>query len=459
MSKDSKQTATTREYSSGAKILSIGVGTTGLVTFAYFSIASHILTPDEYSGISLLWILMFVILSVIYRPIEQLLARTIAERSTHSDDHEQSLRVAALVQVSFAVTFLIVALILVAPIRDGILGRSQALYWILIVGVLAYSASYFARGWLAGHRRFGLYGGLMLFESCSRTLFVLAAAVGITTGQTAVALGIAAAPFASLLVLPLAALRKSRSTADVEDTVQIEEAAGQSTVTDTPEDDPGDLTLKHGAGFAVAVFLIMLSEQALINAGPLAISLTNTEKALTGVAFNLMLIARAPLQLFQSIQASLLPHLSGLEVTKGRKEFNHAVLVTVLAIAGFAGAAALFLLVIGPLAMDLLFGGDNEFSYEYQRVGLMLIGLGMGFHLIAGVLNQAALARKQAAPAAAIWIVSALLFIGWMLLEQVSDPVLRVEIGYFGGSFILSVLLFALYRRPKVESSKQAVRE
>ena len=33
-----------------------------------------------YKRISLLWSVMFVIVSVIYRPIEQLLSRTIAER-------------------------------------------------------------------------------------------------------------------------------------------------------------------------------------------------------------------------------------------------------------------------------------------------------------------------------------------------------------------------------------------
>ena len=64
----------------------------------------------------------------------------------------------------------------------------------LVVGVVAYAASYFARGWLAGHSRFGLYGGLVLLESVSRCLFALAVVIGIAEGQGVVALGIAAAP-------------------------------------------------------------------------------------------------------------------------------------------------------------------------------------------------------------------------------------------------------------------------
>ena len=70
--------------------------------------------------------------------------------------------------------------------------------------MLAYAASYFARGWLAGHERFALYGGLVFLESTSRFLFALAVAVGIGSGQGAVGLGMAVAPFASLCVIPFA---------------------------------------------------------------------------------------------------------------------------------------------------------------------------------------------------------------------------------------------------------------
>ena len=60
------------------------IATTGLVTFAYFSLASHSLDEVDYKGISLLWSLMFIIVSVIYRPVEQLLSRSIAAGESSS---------------------------------------------------------------------------------------------------------------------------------------------------------------------------------------------------------------------------------------------------------------------------------------------------------------------------------------------------------------------------------------
>jgi hypothetical protein len=195
-----------RSYGRGARILSIGIASTGLLTFAYFSIASHVLGAQAAKRIDLLWSVMFVIISVIYRPIEQLLSRTIAERRARGQA-QHTLRVPMLIQGAFALIFLVLALALHDELVQHVFEGEEALYVVLVVGTLAYAASYFARGWLAGHQRFGLFGGLVLMESVSRVCFALAVALGIADGQTAVALGIAAAPFVSLVVVPAAFAR------------------------------------------------------------------------------------------------------------------------------------------------------------------------------------------------------------------------------------------------------------
>jgi hypothetical protein len=42
-------------YGRGAAVLSVGIGTTGLITFAYFSLASYSLPAADYGEITLLW--------------------------------------------------------------------------------------------------------------------------------------------------------------------------------------------------------------------------------------------------------------------------------------------------------------------------------------------------------------------------------------------------------------------
>ena len=438
-----------RSYGSGARILSIGIASTGLLTFAYFSIASHVLGPASAKRIDVLWSVMFVIISVIYRPIEQLLSRTIAERRARG--HAQhALRVPMLIQASFALVFLVVALALHGELVNRVFEHNGALYDVLVVGTLAYAASYFARGWLAGHQRFGLFGGLVLMESTSRICFALAVAVGLASGQTAVALGIAAAPFVSLVVVPAAFARsrgeRSEALAGAPITVDEADAAlagpGTEGVQETAAHD--ELSLRRGGGFAVWVSSIMLSEQTLLNAAVLTVDATSTKRALAGIVFNVLLIARAPLQLFQAIQTSLLPHLTGLEATAGHDAFARAIRVTILAIAGFAAAVALGLLLVGPFALRHVFFGQ---AYSYGRFGLALIGVGMGLHLTSGALNQAALARDRARAAAGCWLLAAAVFVGWMLAPAVGDQLLRAEIGYAGATALLAATLGALYRQ------------
>ncbi len=421
-------------YGSGARILSIGIASTGLLTFAYFSIASHVLGAASAKRIDVLWSLMFVIISVIYRPIEQLLSRTIAERRARG--HAQhALRVPMLIQASFALVFLAVALALHGQLVNRVFEHNGALYDVLVVGTLAYAASYFARGWLAGHQRFGLFGGLVLMESISRISFAIAVALGLTSGQTAVALGIAAAPFVSLVVVPLAFARGRGERAP---------AGG------APAEE---LSLRRGGGFAVWVSSIMLSEQTLLNAAVLTVDATSTNRALAGIVFNVLLIARAPLQLFQAIQTSLLPHLTGLEATAGHDAFARAIRVTVLAIAGFAAAVALGLLVVGPFALRHVFFGQD---YSYGRFGLALIGVGMGLHLTSGALNQAALARDRARAAAGCWLLAAAVFLGWMLAPAVGDQLLRAEVGYAGATALLAGALTVVYRQGSTGTGPRA---
>jgi O-antigen/teichoic acid export membrane protein len=425
---DAGATGGKRSYGSGARLLSIGIAATGLFTFAYFSVASHVLDDDAYGRVSLLWSVLFVTMSVIYRPVEQLLSRTIADRRARGMEGGHPLRVPATIQASFAAAFLVVAFALQGPIEDGLFDGESALYWILIAATVAYAASYFARGYLAGHQWFGLYGGLVLFESLSRFCFPVAVAVGVASGETAVALGIMAAPLASLMVIPWALRRHEASEAAASDAAP--RARGE---------------MRESAGFAGSVAAIQLAEQTLLNAAVLLVA--DSTKA--GVVFSALLIARAPLQLFQAVQTSLLPHLAGLEATEGHEAFAKAIRITILAIAGFAGAVALGLLAIGPWVMEVLFPSDTD----YGRVGLAVIAVGMGLHLTAGTLNQAALARGRAHQAAACWLVAAAAFVVWMVLPVVDDELVRAEVGYAGAAGLLCALLYVLYRQRPVAAS------
>lgn len=431
--------AEARRYGRTAGLLSIGVGATGLITYLFFALASHNLERVEYGELVVLWSVVFITVSTLYRPVEQLLSRTIAEREARGRPSGRPLRVAAGIQGALALAFAAAALALRGPLQDGLLSGDETLYWVLVATVAAYSASYFARGFFAGSRRFAMYAALMLFESVSRTCFALAVALGVATGQSAVALGIVAAPLFSLLVVPFAVLRRP----------------GRATVRPDPSPESAEFTLAQGWGFASAVLLIMLSEQILYNAGPLLVRAAEGAAA-AGFIFNVLMIARAPLQLFQAVATSLLPHLTrlasagagsgapaGEAAPPGSAAFRLSVRVTVLAIGGFAAFTALVVAAAGPELMQLAFGA----KFGYDTVGLLIVTAGMGLYLCAATLNQAALAQGQVRRAAACWVGSAAAFVLFNLTGAF-DPFRRVEAGFALAAALLCALLYALYRRP-----------
>jgi O-antigen/teichoic acid export membrane protein len=423
-----------KRYGRRASLLSIGVGVTGLITYLYFAIASHELSREDYGQVAVLWSAVFIVVSVLQRPVEQLLSRTVSENLAHEAPIGRTVRVAATIQLGVAVGFVVVALALRTPIQDDLLHGNSTLYWIGVAAVTAYGASYFARGFLAGSHRLTIYALLIISESVARTAFPFAVALGIASGQTAVALGIVAAPALSLMVVPFAFLRRFRNQP---------EPAPEPAATSPSAPDTSEFSLERGGRFAAGVFLIMLSEQTFLNAGPLLVNAT-AGAAAAGYIFNVLMIARAPLQLFQAVSTSLLPHLTTLGSQGNEEDFRASVRVTILAIAGFAGLVALAMLIAGPELMQIAFGENHT----YDRADLVIVSIGMGLYLSAATLNQAALAKGQIRRASMCWIGCAVVFVGWTVIPVVDNDFHRVEVGYLGAAALLCGLLYWLYRQP-----------
>ncbi len=418
------------EYGRTASFLAVGVGLTGAITYVYFFVASHVLSEVDYGQIAVLWSAVFITISTLYRPVEQLLSRHVSEHLARGEEIAGTTRNAATIQLGLALLFAVAALALRGPIQDGLLEGNETLYWVYFSAVLFYAASYFARGFLAGVKRFGLFTALILSESCFRTLFAVLVAVSLLSGQSWVAVGIVAAPSLSLMVVPLAFARRAR---------QAPPPAAAA--------KPGaSVSVAHGSGFAAAVLVVMFSEQAFLNAGPLVVRALDGAAA-AGFIFNVLMLARAPLQLFQAVSTSILPHLTSLHTSEepgSEVEFHRSVRGVLLGIAAFTAVMALAILLAGPQLMQLAFSD----KFEYDRAGLLIVAAGTGLYLSSVTVNQACVAQGQVRRAAARWIGCAALFIGWNFVPLVSDEFLRVEIGFTLAAGALLCLLYLAYRNP-----------
>jgi O-antigen/teichoic acid export membrane protein len=434
-----RATEEARSYGMAAGMLTAALATAGLLTYGFFALSSHSLSADDYGLIVVMWSVVFIVVSVLFRPVEQLASRTIAELETRGEHIGHAMRVAGSIQAGLAVLFIVLAFAFRDLIEDDLLEGDRFLFYALVASVLAFGASFLARGFLAGERRFGLFSMLLIIDGSGRLVFALAVAVGIAEGVDPIALGVIVGPTLSLLVVP-AAIRSPRPGPPPPSAT----AAGDDPA--RPRMDTPAFTLAHGAGFAAAVLLIMLSEQVFLSSGAL-FARADAGAAAAGFMFNIMMVARAPVVLFQAVAASLLPHLTRLR-SKGDQAsedaFRLSVRLTIMVIAGLSTLLALLLLVAGPDLMQIAFGD----KFTYDREGLVIVAVGMGFYLSAATLNQAALAQGQARRAAACWVACASGFAAWNLLGTM-DVFRQVEVGFAVGAATLCGLLFIVYRHPR----------
>ncbi len=197
---------------------------------------------------------------------------------------------------------------------------------------------------------------------------------------------------------------------------------------------------------------MMLSEQVLINSGVLFVRGAEGAAA-AGFIFNVLMVARAPLVLFQAVAASLLPHLARLRARgdeASAQEFRTALSTTVMGVAAFAAATLVGVLAVGPQVMQLAFG--DKFSYD--RLDLAIVAVGMGLYLTTVSLNQAVLAEGRASRAALPWLGSALLFAALNVWQPLSAT-RTVEVAFTVCAGVLAASLYVVYaaaRRPSDEA-------
>ena len=185
----------------------------------------------------------------------------------------------------------------------------------------------------------------------------------------------------------------------------------------------------------------MVGEQIFLNAGPLLVRAFE-DAAAAGFIFNILMVARAPVLVFQGVSASLLPHLTRMRARGGEEAFHDSIRATLTVVAGFAAVTLLVMLTIGPALMQIAFGD----RFEYDRLDSQSWRSAWVSTWPRPRSLQAALARGAAANAARSWGLSAAAFLGWCLLPIIDDEARRIEVGFAVGASLLALLLARAYR-------------
>jgi O-antigen/teichoic acid export membrane protein len=389
--------------------MAVGLGllVNGICTYGFLVVSARVLGPaDEYAPLSVLWAVIFLAGPGFFLPLEQEVSRAVAARRGQGLGTGPVLRKAAILGAVLVAGLVAVTLALGPFMVDELFSGDWLLLLGLVVGYLAFYATHLARGAFSGLVRFRPYSIVIAADGVARLVLCVGLAV----------LGVeVAGPYGIVLgVAPLIA-------------VAIALRGQHSLVTPGPDAPWSELSAALGwllFGSALA--------QTLPNIPVVAVQLLATPAQADDVGdFQIgLIVARVPLFLFLAVQAALLPKLSALAGAGRIEEFKSGFrrLVVVVVAIGAVGTVAAF--VIGPWAVQLLFGS----GFDLDRRTLGLLALGSALYMLAVAMAQAVIALHGHARQAFVWLLGVVVFVAVVVVTAGHDLFLRAELGLVAGA-------------------------
>ena len=387
----------------GLRSTGAGIMGAGICTYAFLTLAARVLGPTDFAPVSALWALVFVVGPGLFLPLQQEMGRLLAPQRT-TRGGARARRLVALVGAVLVVVLCGVTLLLADPLLEQVFARRDALLWCFLASVVGYAVNFLARGTLTGLGDFPGYGALVFGEAALRLL--LAAGANLLGWRTMTAYGVAIA------VAPLLA-------------TAIVTRLGRRTRL-----APGH----HVATDRVVVAMAWLTSGSLLaqlvaNAAPLLVQvLSQTGSKVAGVFLSALVVARLPLYLFQAAQATMLPNFSALAAHGEHEAFHAGVRRLVQACLVLVVLATLGGALLGPWAVEMLFGQ----GFEVGRRTITVLTAASCVYLLATALVNVGVAGGRHHLATWCWAAGTASFT--VVAAAVPDLLLRAELAYLAGS-------------------------
>lgn len=404
----------------GSLVLSLAMVSSGALAWIFHVLVARSLGPEQYGRIAVLWAAMFLSAVVLFRPLEQTLARGLSERLAHGEGASGFVRAVARLYLCTALAVIAAVAIAWRPLTDHLFLGSQFLTVLLAVGVVGYGCAYLVRGLASGSLWFRGYGLGLLADGVARLALALPLLVIASTGLAGTVVAVTAL---AGVVVPLVVGRRRlwpllRRTADA------------------------PIQVRGVLAFAAPASAITAADQVLINGAPILVMLAGGADAgsAAAIVFAATMLVRVPVYLFQGVATSLLPGLTGYHARGDSAAFRRTLLrvtgTICLLVPLFVAAAA----AAGPSLLALAFGSE----FAAGRLELALLAAGVGFYLLLATASQGLLALARVGHAAVAWWVAVGGYVGVYLAVE-GEQVLRVAVGFAAGTLagVLAVGLMA----------------
>ncbi len=376
----------------GMGILSAAMLASGGLAYVFHILAARTLDAADYGRVAILWAALYLLVVMLFRPLEQTASRTMADRLARGEEVRSVVRSIVAIYLALVVLGLALVVPLWGTITERLFAGDGAFTVALVAGLYGYGLEYMLRGVYSGAQMFRSYGLTLMVDAVARLLVAAPLLVVASSGSAAAA--VAVAGIAGALVPGYLDRRRLRALL----------ARGRG----------GPFRYGAAAAFAGPAAVIAAADQLLVNGGPLLVVLGGGPGAMetAGVVFAATMLVRIPVYVFQGPAASLLPNLTRLHAHADAGLFRRTIGRAAGALLGICVLIVLLAATIGPAAMSMLFGA----GFDATRLELTLLGIGVSFYLVAATISQALLAAGDVWRAAVGWTLSAVAFVALYVL-------------------------------------------
>jgi O-antigen/teichoic acid export membrane protein len=402
----------------GSAYIAVSFGVSGVLTFAFQSISTHVLGTSGFAPLALLWSATFLTVQVLWIGATQTLGRYVAEREARGENWRPVVASVRRWQIGLSVAFVLGAL-LISPALTNLFG-SVWLTVAFVAAVVLYSPEYFRRGIFNGHRQPLRLGVQIVAESAGRVL-VASVLLAVGWGVFGPALAIVLAPLIGVL-----AVRPAPAP--------------------PPEREGEPFSTGHALQFAAPVLACMAFAQALMNGGPILADLIGGSRAQVSLFAAALIFTRIPQYVLSPAIGALLPRASRVLSTDGQAAFER-FLLRALGVVGLVGV----LMVGGTWVLGewglRLFAGEG---FVVERIVLVALAAMAAFYLLSETVSQGLFALGRGRLAALGWFVgllasgACLATLGIGVVERVSYS---LAVGTFAAAAMQGVLYLSLRRR------------
>lgn len=377
-----------------------GLVVVGIAGYVFLALAGHAFSTADAAALASFYLIVSIVGPGVFVGLEQETSRSTSAWLARDRRFGIVARHAALVGAAL-LAVVAVALLLIGPLlTDKALSGQWGLFAAIFVAVSAAAAMYLVRGLLGGMQRFGGYAATLTVEGLVRLLLCVTVVVLGNPDATwyAITFGVGTV-LAVAAGLPWLRHPHAGAVPDTVDTVDtIDDAA----------------SLRAMARRLVLMVAAAFGFQLVANLAPIVVTakLGAADTATAAAFASAFVLVRIPVLLFAAVQAMLLPALTKA-ATVGDFATVRATLGKFLAAVAVIGTPTVLLaLLIGPEAVELLFGAKVRLPSGV--VGLLAIGTVLV--LTTQVLMPALLALGKHRIVTMAWALGTVVLVGALTL-------------------------------------------